>query len=269
MGDQVLLDKLREIILYIASESEDDPAFDHTKLHKILFIADFYAYGMWGNPITGATYKRLPNGPVPHEFSVVRDELIATGRAKEIRRDYIGYPQKRLLAKDSPNLSLFTEREVDLVNEAIAERKALNARTLRDWTQKLRPLLDATDREVIPYETVFVLREMPVGADDMRWAERRVAQQSNKNARQAFDLKYGKLAAALGVDIRTLLEYRKGESVPTKDRERMEMIGQICHLLDEVFAGREAQLEWLYLPVPLLQGNRPIDLMRRGELDQV
>ena len=34
-------DKFRELILYIAQESEGDPNFGATKLNKILFFCDF------------------------------------------------------------------------------------------------------------------------------------------------------------------------------------------------------------------------------------
>jgi uncharacterized protein (DUF2384 family) len=49
----------------------------------------------------------------------------------------------------------------------------------------------------------------------------------------------------------------------------MDKIREIEHLLAEVFEDREAALEWLYSPVPILQKKRGIDLIRRGELDEV
>ena len=63
-----------------------------------------------------------------------------------------------------------------MVNEAVAECKALNASTHSDSPHKLRPWLDATDGEVIPYETVYVLRDLPVGAEDMQWAQKRITE---------------------------------------------------------------------------------------------
>jgi uncharacterized protein (DUF2384 family) len=49
----------------------------------------------------------------------------------------------------------------------------------------------------------------------------------------------------------------------------LEALSQISYLLDEAFEIREDGLTWLYTPVPLLKGRCPIDLMRKGELDQV
>jgi hypothetical protein len=35
--------KMKELILYLASKSEDDPRFSSTKLNKLLFYCDFEA----------------------------------------------------------------------------------------------------------------------------------------------------------------------------------------------------------------------------------
>ncbi len=100
--------------------------------------------------------------------------------------------------------------------------------------------------------------------------EKRAAKETIESAYETFGLNYVELASALGVDRRTLLRYRNLVSVPsTKVRARMEKIREIDYLLDEVFEGHEAQMEWLYTSVQLLRSRRPIDLLRRGELDEV
>jgi uncharacterized protein (DUF2384 family) len=100
--------------------------------------------------------------------------------------------------------------------------------------------------------------------------EKRSARETVENAQQVFGLKYVELASALGVTSRSLLRYRNLVSVPSRPvKAKLERIRQISHLLDEVFDGRDAQMQWLYSTVPLLRGRRPIDLMRLGELDEV
>ena len=54
--------KLKELVLYIAQKSEDDPSFGATKLNKILFAADFYFFGQTGRSITGASYVHRGKG---------------------------------------------------------------------------------------------------------------------------------------------------------------------------------------------------------------
>lgn len=100
--------------------------------------------------------------------------------------------------------------------------------------------------------------------------ERETARKTIEGARQTFGLNYVDIASALDVDRRTLLRYRKEMNTPSpKVRDRLEALRQISHLLDLIYVNREDGLTWLYTPVPLLQGCRPIDLMRRGELDEV
>jgi len=100
--------------------------------------------------------------------------------------------------------------------------------------------------------------------------ERETARKTIEDARESFGLNYEDIASALDVTRRMLLRYRKERNTPSpKVRNRLEALRQISYLLDEVFDNDEDELRWLYTPVPLLQGSRPIDLMRRGELDEV
>ena len=100
--------------------------------------------------------------------------------------------------------------------------------------------------------------------------EKKVAKNTIEDAYKSLGLNYAELAAALGVDRRTLLRYRKQKSVPSmRVRARMEKIREIEHLLDEIFDDHDAALEWLYSPVPILQRKRGIDLIRRGDLEKV
>jgi putative toxin-antitoxin system antitoxin component (TIGR02293 family) len=100
--------------------------------------------------------------------------------------------------------------------------------------------------------------------------EKKVAKNTIEDACESLGLNYAELAAALGVDRRTLLRYRKQKSVPSaRVRARMEKIREIEHLLDEIFGDHDAALEWLYSPAPILQMNRGIDLIRRGDREKV
>ena len=100
--------------------------------------------------------------------------------------------------------------------------------------------------------------------------EKEAAKQTIEEARATFGLNYVDLAAALDVDRRTLLRYRKEVSAPSpKVRMRMEKLREIAYLLLEVFETREEGLGWLYSSVELLRGRRPIDLMRNGDIDDV
>ncbi len=100
--------------------------------------------------------------------------------------------------------------------------------------------------------------------------ERETARRTIEEARSSFGLNYVDIASALDVDRRTLLRYRKSMNTPVPEvRDRLESLRQISHLIDEIFVNRKDGLTWLYTAIPLLQGRRPIDLMRKGELNKV
>ena len=100
--------------------------------------------------------------------------------------------------------------------------------------------------------------------------ERQTAKKTIEVARGAFGLNYVDIASALDIDRRTLLRYRNLLNTPVPEvRNRLEALRQITFLLNEIFTSREDGLRWLYEPVPLLQGRRPVDLIRKGELNEV
>lgn len=100
--------------------------------------------------------------------------------------------------------------------------------------------------------------------------ERQAARQTLDGVMDTFQLDNADLAAALQVDRRTIQRYRNEDTVPTrKVRERLARLREISILLEEVFQTSEGAITWLYTRVPLLEGRRPIDLMRRGKLDEV
>ncbi len=96
------------------------------------------------------------------------------------------------------------------------------------------------------------------------------ARDTVEETRKYFGLKYVELASALGVTPRSLLRYRNLASVPSRPvQARLEKVRQISHLLGEIFENQESEMGWLYAPVTMLRGRRPIDLIRTGELDKV
>lgn len=105
---------------------------------------------------------------------------------------------------------------------------------------------------------------------DISILEKRSAANTIRRANERLGLNFSEVAEALGVQRQTVYRYRKLESVPNAEvQERLAKIREISYLLSEVFIDESAQFEWLYSPVPLLRERRPIDLIRKGEFDEV
>jgi len=167
-------DKLQEAMLYIAQQSENDSAFGSVKLNKILFLIDFYSYGLQGKTVTGSGYIHLPQGPCPKNRPSAQDALITNGRAAIQERLYFGKGQKRLIALVPPDMSVFSELERSLIDDAIAEMKHLNATQASDWTHSLIPWIVTGDKEDMPPYTAFVMKKKTVGREGILWAEKRL-----------------------------------------------------------------------------------------------
>lgn len=158
--------KFKELLLYIAENSADDPRFGATKLNKILFYSDFLHYGLHGDAITGATYQRLDRGPAPRELLPMQQELTEDeGDAEVIERTHFGYPQKRLTPKRDPDLSIFNGDEITVVDAVIEHFHKHNAREVSEISHAELAWKIADDRQEIPYNAVFLASQETTPAD--------------------------------------------------------------------------------------------------------
>ena len=163
--------KLRELTLYVAGRSKGDPAFGLTKLNKILFISDFYFYGIRGESITGAKYVHRKNGPTPRTIHSVIESLTDKGKAHIEEIEYFGYSQKRLVPLIGADTSGFSEDELTFVDNVIGKFEKFNASDLSDWSHTLNPWLLTDEEEEIPYCSAFVMHRLPVEKAGITWAK--------------------------------------------------------------------------------------------------
>ena len=175
--------KFRELVLYVAEASEDDPRFGATKLNKILYFSDFKAFGIRGKSITGATYQRLDRGPAPRELLPALRQMNAEGEIETFERSYFNRPQKvirALRASDAPKI--LDAGELEIVDAVIRELKELNAAQVSALSHLEAGWRIARDREEIPYETAYISDREPTLTELSIWrkavAERRARRPS-------------------------------------------------------------------------------------------
>ncbi len=151
-------DKFRELLVYIATRSTDDPTFGSVKLNKVLYYSDFASYRLLGKPITGATYQKLREGPAPRELLECRSDLIASGTATIQLRPYFTRMQKTLVISPErvPDTEIFDPGELQLVDEVMDFFRGKTAREVSDLSHREPGWILATDRETIPYETAWL-----------------------------------------------------------------------------------------------------------------
>jgi len=156
-------DKFKNLVLYVAEQSRDDLKFGATKLNKILYFSDFEAYGLWGHPITGATYMRLDRGPAPREILPLLREMEDSGMIRRSERTYFHHTQKLVEPTVEADTAVFETRELDLVDRIIGELSHLNANDVSALSHLDEGWRLAEDRGVIPYSSVYISSLSAVG----------------------------------------------------------------------------------------------------------
>jgi hypothetical protein len=149
--------KFKELMLYAAEKSVEDDAFGATKLNKILFFSDFLHFGLAGGSITGATYKRKANGPVPTQLPAMAREIEQAHYGHFVERPYFNLKQRRLVADRRANPLIFLDEERDLIDDVIKSLGSSSAADVSDLSHiRSRAWQVAEEGEVIPYTAVFL-----------------------------------------------------------------------------------------------------------------
>jgi uncharacterized phage-associated protein len=149
-------EKFAELLLYVATRTANDPTVGSVKLNKLLYFAEFSSVRLTGEPITGVEYQRLDNGPAPRRLRPIRQILIESGAAELQLATVFGYAQQRLTALRDPDMSQFSEAEIEIIDQVIdllcgksaAELSAISHREM-GW----RMVEDGGD---IPYESALI-----------------------------------------------------------------------------------------------------------------
>lgn len=148
--------KFKELILYIAQESECDPNFGATKLNKILFFCDFLHFRAHGRSISSQRYFKLPYGPAPRALKPALGELVDEKACIEVERNRLGRPQRRLIAVREADPEKFTATEIALVNSVIRALWDNTAQEVSELSHHFIGWEIADLQEDIPYETVYL-----------------------------------------------------------------------------------------------------------------
>lgn len=169
--------KLREMIVYLAKRSADDPRFGRVKLAKLLFFCDFGSYSEFGEPITGACYRKKPHGPLADEELLALRDLKDSGSVSVEEVGVYVYTQKRIVAKRDADISWLTPDQHTLIDEVIRRHWDDDATDLSNLSHTFPGWGLAAMNEVIPYHTVFISREAPTQSD-IDWAKGIVRERS-------------------------------------------------------------------------------------------
>lgn len=162
--------KMKELILYISSQNEDSFEFGSTALNKMLYYADLWAFIYFGEPITGDTYIRRSFGPTPKSLVPIREQLEQENAFRIEERDFFGHNQKRPISLKNPDTSMFSKRELAIIDWIISHLKGRSGKEISEMTHGELVWQTWRDGEKIPYEAFFIRKVNPVSQEEMDWA---------------------------------------------------------------------------------------------------
>jgi transcriptional regulator with XRE-family HTH domain len=154
------LNKFKNILLYILEKCAGKPNFGETVLYKILYFSDFNYYELYEEHLSGATYIKMPYGPVPKKLDEILKKMVENKQLKKINTGYYNYTQTKFIPLIEPDLSTFSAREKEIIDKVIEQYADWNASKISEYSHCDIPYVATKEGEVIDYELVFY-REPP------------------------------------------------------------------------------------------------------------
>ncbi len=147
---QLSIEKYKQMILSALQYGCDsDGKITKTKLAKLVYLADFVWYYNQLVPMSGMSYRKLPQGPVPDMYFRAIDELQESGT---INREEKGRSILFELAEsgDAPSNRLKPD-EKNLIKKIGKLWQGKQTQEIVDFTHSQLPWQICRDGEVIPY----------------------------------------------------------------------------------------------------------------------
>ncbi|MVN22873.1 type II toxin-antitoxin system antitoxin SocA domain-containing protein [Mucilaginibacter arboris] len=154
------INKFKNVILYILERCAGKPNVGETVLYKLLYFSDFNYYELYEEHLTGASYRKLPYGPVPQKFDWIINQMIDQRKLQRVKTDYHGYPQTRYLPLEKADLTELKASEKEVIDRVIEQMSDWSAAAISAYSHQDLPWLASKEGEEINYELAFY-RETP------------------------------------------------------------------------------------------------------------
>ncbi len=152
------VDKFKQVLLYILEKCAGKPNVGETVLYKLLYFSEFNYYELYEEHMVGATFKKLPFGPVPRKLDGILEQMQEQGEMKIIKVPYFGKTQKRYIPLVKPDLRNLMASEIEVIDHVLEQLSDLSASMLSDYSHGDKPWKATKENDVIDYELVFYRR---------------------------------------------------------------------------------------------------------------
>ncbi len=143
------LEKLENLILYILKKAK---GIGKTRLNKLLWYCDFKYFKEYGVSLTGTQYIHLQYGPVPKQYDIILGRLQESNRVESEEFVYMHKSGEEFKALTPPNVSLFSEEEMETVDYVLKTLGSLNAEEISEKSHQEAGYKETSHRDVILYK---------------------------------------------------------------------------------------------------------------------
>lgn len=152
------IEKFKNVLLYILGRCAGKPNVGETVLYKLLYFCDFNYYEIYETHLTGARYKKLSYGPVPHDMSKIVSKMASSRQLQKVKSEYFGKPQTRYLPLIKPDLTMLSAAEIEVIDSVIDQMSDWSAKSISDYSHNDKPWRATGLNENIDYELAFYRR---------------------------------------------------------------------------------------------------------------
>lgn len=153
-------EKMRAVILHTCHACELDD-LGAVKLHKVLYYIDMLMYAHQRQAVTGATYRKRPNGPMADQLLFLLRDMERAGDIRIESVGYHGFSKKEYHALVPEPLGVLNAEEVAMLDDVIEFVCCQHtAKSISDYSHAL-PWEMAEMGSEIPYHSAMLLFPMP------------------------------------------------------------------------------------------------------------
>lgn len=144
------IEKYKQMILNaLQYGAEKDGKITKTKLAKLVYLADFTWYYQKLTPMSGMSYRKLPQGPVPDVYFRAIDELVEDGTLV-LEPKNLAFMLSMNEEGEAPSSRLSGD-EKQMIKKISTAWRGKQTREIVDFTHQQLPWQICRDGEVIPY----------------------------------------------------------------------------------------------------------------------
>jgi len=147
------IEKYKQIILNcLQYGAAKDGKITKTKLAKLAYLADFAWFYNHLEPMSGLSYRRIQQGPVPDQYFRVIDELFEDGTINIEHKGTAHLIKLELI--ENPSSNKLSSNELKLIKDISRNWKDKSTEEIVNFTHDQLPWKICRQGELIPYELI-------------------------------------------------------------------------------------------------------------------